>query len=634
MSSCKFGYVFGVVFLAIALTLPPAFLVVEFATHWIRGKQMPLPPLPGFGGDISGANRISARTFCGDRFVEFRHVIYHGQVPDPRHEWRFSAIDPETNQEELWTIDPPLELADTRSLQLYAFDDRLFLYGQGTRLVNSTTLGIVSQQTYVSAPPVHPEAWEVVDRSLLPTSISGPPWDPRALPQFMLDGIPTFLEFSEGWFLSRFKDGAWQKAMVVLPNENPTGDIKSQPGAMIVEPQLWTSHHGKLHVFVTEYDFATGNDRWWYREGIELRPLSNSGTSPNSNASVETIDSRPASALTPSRPDDTSAGWKLVDQIDSDRNRRDRSNIYHESASAGSIAGQPALFIPKNSNPRSLDGRLYQFDGQKWFRRELPTFPFGTKRIHLERSPDWQKSYLNVTTSVGWRYVYRVDADRISLVMTEPPELRYQMGWMIGEYTKVPKFGIVSGIALGVAVWGLMRFYTRPDYGFGIQNIKLASLGRRGLARLIDLGFIAGSTFGLGWFLTFGFDWLAFAEAMNLNIDHPAIHSAGRIIQALGIWLVLVIVGIIVVQGICGRTPGKWCCGLRTLRTTLKPCGFSRSLVREVVMCVDVCNFLCWTPGIVCIAFTKCRQRFGDLVADTIVVVEVTRPIRVENNRR
>ena len=201
MSSCKFGYVFGVVFLAIALTLPPAFLVVEFATHWIRGKQMPLPPLPGFGGDISGANRISARTFCGDRFVEFRHVIYHGQVPDPRHEWRFSAIDPETNQEELWTIDPPLELADTRSLQLYAFDDRLFLYGQGTRLVNSTTLGIVSQQTYVSAPPVHAEAWEIVDHSLLPTSISGPPWDPRALPQFMLDGIPTFLEFSEGWFL-------------------------------------------------------------------------------------------------------------------------------------------------------------------------------------------------------------------------------------------------------------------------------------------------------------------------------------------------------------------------------------------------------------------------------------------------
>ncbi|MBC8115770.1 MAG: RDD family protein, partial [Candidatus Saccharimonas sp.] len=124
----------------------------------------------------------------------------------------------------------------------------------------------------------------------------------------------------------------------------------------------------------------------------------------------------------------------------------------------------------------------------------------------------------------------------------------------------------------------------------------------------------------LGWALTRGFDWLAWLEALNLKVDHPTIRVAARVASILALWLAIVVFSLLVVQARWGLTPGKWLCGLRTLRTTLKPCGFARSLVRETVMCVDACNFLCWTPGILSIAFTDCRQRLGDLVADTLVV--------------
>ena len=184
----------------------------------------------------------------------------------------------------------------------------------------------------------------------------------------------------------------------------------------------------------------------------------------------------------------------------------------------------------------------------------------------------------------------------------------------------IPVGMLVLGCIIGLGTWFLMWWYTKSDYGFGVQNVTLASLGWRGLARLMDLGLIVLSMVAIGWAMTRGFDWLTLFEALNLRVDHPTKHVAARVASILAVWLVVVVVSLLVTQANWGVTPGKWLCGLRTLRTTLKPCGFARSLAREVVMCVDACNFLCWTPGIVSIALTDCRQRLGDLVADTLVV--------------
>ena len=182
--------------------------------------------------------------------------------------------------------------------------------------------------------------------------------------------------------------------------------------------------------------------------------------------------------------------------------------------------------------------------------------------------------------------------------------------------TAAPVLGFPHAASTALFMWG----FTKPEYGFGQQTVKLASVSRRGLARVIDLALIVFTTVSLGWLMTFGLDRLSLAEALNLRVAHPTRLVALRVASILALWLVVLILSLLIAQARLGLTPGKWLCGLRTLRTTLRPCGFARSLVREVVLGVDAGNFLCWTPGILSIAFTDHRQRLGDLVADTLVV--------------
>lgn len=180
--------------------------------------------------------------------------------------------------------------------------------------------------------------------------------------------------------------------------------------------------------------------------------------------------------------------------------------------------------------------------------------------------------------------------------------------------------GGVYGLGASVLMW----FYARPDYGFGLQQVKLAGIGRRAVARLIDLSLIGLSTALLAWWLTRGLDWLSLIEALNLKVAHPTVESATRIVGALIFWLVVCEGLMVVTQARWGLTVGKWCCGLRVLQPTLRPCGYARSLVRELILYVDACCFWCWTPGIASIAVTDHRQRLGDIIGDTIVVVAST----------
>ena len=76
----------------------------------------------------------------------------------------------------------------------------------------------------------------------------------------------------------------------------------------------------------------------------------------------------------------------------------------------------------------------------------------------------------------------------------------------------------------------------------------------------------------------------------------------------------------ILIQSRWGFTPGKWLLGLRMLRTTLRPCGVARSLLRELLMAVDAPMLLTPLPGITSMLSTDCRQRLGDLAADTLVI--------------
>ena len=175
-------------------------------------------------------------------------------------------------------------------------------------------------------------------------------------------------------------------------------------------------------------------------------------------------------------------------------------------------------------------------------------------------------------------------------------------------------------LALGLS-W-LMSTYREPSYQFGLTTIELASITRRGIARVIDY-FVYVIPLYL-FAMAFG---MSSQEHVEQNMDKMFDFSQGGMLLQL-IWVIfgslLIQIFILAVtslaQGYWGVTLGKWICGIRTVRTTLRPCGFLRSLLREILILVDTLFTWTWVPAVLCIAFTSCQQRLGDLAADTIVI--------------
>jgi RDD family len=72
------------------------------------------------------------------------------------------------------------------------------------------------------------------------------------------------------------------------------------------------------------------------------------------------------------------------------------------------------------------------------------------------------------------------------------------------------------------------------------------------------------------------------------------------------------------IEGTWGVTPGKWLLGLRVLGDDLRPCGFSRALLRNVLGAAD--GSLVYLVGMVVIALSARQQRLGDLAVRTVVI--------------
>jgi uncharacterized RDD family membrane protein YckC len=97
------------------------------------------------------------------------------------------------------------------------------------------------------------------------------------------------------------------------------------------------------------------------------------------------------------------------------------------------------------------------------------------------------------------------------------------------------------------------------------------------------------------------------------------------------LWLVGVLFGSLllgwiiysITEGIWGLSPGKWICGVRVWRRTLRPCGVFRAAVRLVLLIVD--GFFGYGIGLAAAGLSACRQRVGDMAMDTVVVRAGTR---------
>ena len=175
-------------------------------------------------------------------------------------------------------------------------------------------------------------------------------------------------------------------------------------------------------------------------------------------------------------------------------------------------------------------------------------------------------------------------------------------------------------LALGLS--RLIATYRETSYQFGLTTVELASTTRRGIARVIDYFVYIIPLYVFA--MAFG---MASQEQMEQNMDKMFDFSqGGMLVQVIWVFFgsLLIQLSILVTtslfQGYWGVTLGKWVCGIRTVGTTLRPCGFVRSLLREILILVDTLFTWTWIPAALCIAFTSCQQRLGDLAADTIVI--------------
>jgi uncharacterized RDD family membrane protein YckC len=205
---------------------------------------------------------------------------------------------------------------------------------------------------------------------------------------------------------------------------------------------------------------------------------------------------------------------------------------------------------------------------------------------------------------------------------------------------------------LTVGVSWLTRGPHSADHLSGVRKVKLASVSRRALACFADMMLtvivavllfnlqaeVLGIEFGLPrkegfcrWL--FEYDWdiyhggfstslLSFVNREPSPLDKilPAIQQQSSFLCIVFIEMSLLLGLSSYVEGQFGITPGKWLLGIRTLRTSLRRCGFARALVRSTLFCVDIPFFVTPIPGAVSTVLSRHRRRIGDHVADTVVV--------------
>jgi uncharacterized RDD family membrane protein YckC len=283
--------------------------------------------------------------------------------------------------------------------------------------------------------------------------------------------------------------------------------------------------------------------------------------------------------------------------------------------------GGPAALIVDQVSTDYPIGHFFKFDGQEWSKIASHPFPFGSNRFRVLTRSGVQSPYVVATTSTGTGFAYVVEPPVFRQIeRTGPAETWKSVRRDLFIHLAAPVIAITLSMLPGFGIWLLMVRFADPIYKFGIQTVRLASLGRRGLARLIDFAWMTLLPLAVGWIWMRDFDWLSLAESIQLKLDHPTLHTAYHVLNTVVILLIVETLFLVVIQGYWGITPGKWLCDLRTLRTTLRPCGIARSLAREVMLVAETFQLICWLPPILSIALTNQRQRLGDLVGDTIVV--------------
>jgi uncharacterized RDD family membrane protein YckC len=116
---------------------------------------------------------------------------------------------------------------------------------------------------------------------------------------------------------------------------------------------------------------------------------------------------------------------------------------------------------------------------------------------------------------------------------------------------------------------------------------------------------------------------MAFSTLVSRLLGGGA-RSAGNSSEAIGMLLAIIVavLNLGILPGLTGLTAGKWATGLRIRRTNGRRMGIGRAFLRHFVG--YPVSFLTLGLGFLIAAFTASGRGLHDLIADTIVVREVS----------
>lgn len=441
---------------------------------------------------------------------------------------------------------------------------------------------------------------------------------------FLYQNCPAVVDMDDShvkYNLYVFRDGDWQDGgEISIPGAGRTWIKNELTGIDEMQPSLSDAHRIKPGFQDLEVLEVAGAYHLFFND-IDRRLDPIDGRITAYRKGFDFIDNlNEASAMAPENVPADTVGWSLLDlRFGLAGSAVDRDTIVRVCHRTSS---HPIQFWQPSSN---AVGQTFEVAAEltathRWENLDLFNAPDGNGLYFVRYRPILPKFY---------RYQNR------ELHEIPPPwdtDLTRMVEWAEPVMVRLAAIFVVGLLFLVASAEWLSR--ARDDrFGFGVTSVRLAPTWRRCLARGIDLILILACA---GFYaIQLGPDRIAagvyeFWDATQPGFSGKLLDSEGvdqffqtpfgRAIIQSSIWAAVVSFFLLVTQSIWGVTPGKSICRLRVLRTTLRPCGFARSLLREVMLIVDAPLLLTILPAIMAMLTTDYRQRLGDLAADTIVV--------------
>jgi len=424
---------------------------------------------------------------------------------------------------------------------------------------------------------------------------------------FVYEGCPALIECdSDGHHrLVSFDEGDWKdRGQIVLPGPNRAWVVDERTGNSVLVPRTSADSmvnvsrphpifvipvRDQFHLFQSDPTSAdpNGDCVFSYRIGFDFVAIPR--------------DDEPVSAMVPANAPADTAGWVLLDS------KLTSAFPCHATLNGNLLLGnEHEVWQHVRSEGTTISTKF-----ERIAQMEMPensAFAFS-----MISSPDGNEVYAVAGDLVKEIEVFRLDGRELQ-------KMPYRIDGMGGPLklwaAKVMFQGLfvlcVSTLVLVIvaAFWA-----GGSTYAFGHDTVVLAPFVRRCVARGLDLSLIFGPLVVHAGSLI----WQTSLDSMFKSIDN--LSGLSPLLPAV-IWSGLMWIAIVFSTGLWGVTPGKWLVGLRVVRTTLRPCGLTRALLRELLLWLDAPQLLTILPGVLCHLVSQNRQRIGDLFAGTLVIVK------------